>query len=67
MTITATDHEYVTVDGVGGTPIQYRPITGTTNERGASTATNWDPANSHELVINLTCTTNIHQASQSAR
>jgi hypothetical protein len=67
VTITATDHEYVTVDGVGGAPIQYRPITGTTNERGASTATNWDPFSSHELVINLTCTTDIHQASQSAR
>ena len=29
-TISAMDHEYVTVDGVGGTKLQYRPITGTT-------------------------------------
>lgn len=67
VTITAVDHEYVTVDGVGGTPIQYRPITGTTNQRGVSTATNWDAFSSHELVINLHCTTNIQKASQSAR
>jgi hypothetical protein len=66
-TISAVEHEYVTVDGVGGTPIQYRPITGTTNDRGVSTATNWDAFSSHELVINLHCTTNIHKASQSAR
>lgn len=57
----------MTVDGVGGTPIRYRPITGTTNERGVSTATNWDAFSNHELVINLRCTTNIHEASQSAR
>ncbi|HEU4998277.1 MAG TPA: hypothetical protein VFT68_04975 [Lapillicoccus sp.] len=60
------DHEYVTVDLIGG-PVQYRPITGTTNERRASTATNGDPFGSHELVVNLSCTTDIHQASQSAR
>jgi hypothetical protein len=66
-TITAMDHEYVTVDGVGGTKLQYRPITGTTNERGVSTATNWDAFSSHELVVNLHCTTDIFKASQSAR
>ena len=31
--------------------------TGTDAERGHSTATNWDPFSSHELVINLACTT----------
>ena len=67
VTITAADHEYVTVDGIGDTQLQYRPITGTTNERGVSTATNWDAFNSHELVINLHCTTDIQKASQSAR
>lgn len=56
----------MTVDLIGG-PVQYRPITGTTNERRASTATNGDPFGSHELVVNLSCTTDIHQASQSAR
>ena len=66
-TISAMDHEYVTVEGVGGTKLQYRPITGTTNERGVSTATNWDAFSSHELVINLHCTTDIFNASQSAR
>ena len=66
-TITAVDHEYGTVDGVGGAKLQYRPTTGTTNERGVSTATNWDAFSSHELVINLHCTTDIHTASQSAR
>jgi len=65
-TITAADHEYVTVDGLNGTKLQYRPITGTTNERGVSTATNWDAFSSHELVINLHCTTDIFKASQSA-
>jgi hypothetical protein len=65
-TITAADHEYVTVDGLDGTKLQYRPITGTTNERGVSTATNWDAFSSHELVINLHCTTDIFKASQSA-
>ena len=67
VTITAADHEYVTVEGVGDTKLQYRPITGTTNERGVSTATNWDAFNGHELVINLHCTTDIEKASQSAR
>lgn len=67
VTITATDHEYVTVDDLDGLTRQYRPITGTTSERGVSTATNWDAIKSHELVINLHCTTDIHQASQSAR
>jgi hypothetical protein len=29
---------------------------GTDASKGASTATNWDPFNSHELVVNLHCT-----------
>jgi hypothetical protein len=62
-TITAIEREYVT-DGRG---IQYRPVTGTTSSRGISTATNWDPFASHELVINLHCTTNLYEASQAPR
>jgi hypothetical protein len=62
VTVSATERDYITVDDV-----QYRPITGTTDSRGASSATNWDPFTSHELVINLTCTTNIHKASQAPR
>ena len=61
-TITATEREYITVDDV-----QYRPITGTTDSRGASSATNWDPFASHELVINVHCTTNVFKASQAPR
>jgi hypothetical protein len=62
VTISATEREYVTVGDV-----QYRPITGTTDSRGSSSATNWDPFTGHELVINLTCTTNIYKASQAPR
>ena len=62
-TITAIEREYVT-DWRG---IQYRPVTGTTSSRGISTATNWDPFASHELVINLHCTTNLYEASQAPR
>ena len=62
-TISATEREYVT-DWHG---IQYRPITGTTSERGVSTATNWDPFASHELVVNIHCTTNLYEASQAPR
>jgi hypothetical protein len=40
----------------------YHPITGTDAERGLSTATNWDPTTSRELVINLTCTTDLRDA-----
>ena len=29
---------------------------GTDASKGASTATNWDPFTSHELVVNLHCT-----------
>ncbi|HEU4998936.1 MAG TPA: hypothetical protein VFT68_08325 [Lapillicoccus sp.] len=37
-------------------------LTGTDAERGHSTATNWDPFSSHELVINLACTTDLGDA-----
>jgi hypothetical protein len=39
-------------------------VTGTDAERGHSTATNWDPFSSHELVINLACTTDLGDAAR---
>ncbi|HEU4998276.1 MAG TPA: hypothetical protein VFT68_04970 [Lapillicoccus sp.] len=38
------------------------PVTGTTTKGGPSTATNWDPFSSHELVIRLHCTTDLSKA-----
>jgi hypothetical protein len=38
------------------------PVTGTTTEGGPSTATNWDPFTSHELIIRLHCTTDLSKA-----
>ena len=38
------------------------PATGTTTQGGPSTATNWDPFSSRELVIRLHCTTDLDQA-----
>jgi hypothetical protein len=38
------------------------PVTGTTTEGGPSTATNWDPFSSHELIIRLHCTTDLTKA-----
>lgn len=63
VTISATDHTYEQ-DWWGNV---YRPITGTTADRGVSTATNWDPFSSHELVVNLHCTTDLTKASQAPR
>jgi hypothetical protein len=57
-TITGLETEYVT-DWRG---IQHRLVTGSTDSRGVSTATNWDLFTSHELVINLHCTMNISEA-----
>ena len=37
-------------------------VTGTDAERSYSEATNWDPFSSHELVINLACTTDLGDA-----
>ncbi|MEP6649674.1 MAG: hypothetical protein ABJA74_07135, partial [Lapillicoccus sp.] len=35
----------------------FRPISGTDADGGPSTATNWDPFSSHELIVRLHCTT----------
>jgi hypothetical protein len=40
----------------------YHPATGTDSGQGWSTATNWDPFASHELVIKLHCTTDLSNA-----
>ena len=40
----------------------HHPVTGTDPVRGFSTATNWDPFTSHDLVINLHCTTDLSKA-----
>jgi hypothetical protein len=62
-TISATEREYVK----DVNDVLYRPITGTTSSRGVSTATNWDPFTSHELVVKIHCTTNLYEASQAPR
>lgn len=36
-----------------------RPVKGTLSSVGTSSATNWDPFSSHELVINLRCTSDM--------
>ena len=59
VTITATDFEY----GHDGDKT-VNPITGTMSSRGISTATNWDPFGSRELVIKFHCTTDIAKASK---
>ena len=41
---------------------QHYPATGTDASKGFSTATNWDPFSSHELVIKLQCTTDLTKA-----
>ena len=38
------------------------PVTGTTPHGGHSTATNWDPSASKELIIRLHCTTDLDKA-----
>jgi hypothetical protein len=40
----------------------YHPVTGTDTVQGFSTATNWDPFASHDLVIKLHCTTDLGKA-----
>lgn len=42
----------------------YHVTTGTDAARDSSTATNWDPFTSHELVINLKCTTDLTKAAK---
>ena len=45
----------------------YHVTSGTDADRGPSSATNWDPFTSHELVINLTCTTDLTKAATNPR
>ena len=45
----------------------YHVTTGTDADRGPSSATNWDPFTSHELVINLRCTTDLTKAAKNPR
>ena len=40
----------------------HHPVTGTDTVRGFSTATNWDPFSSHDLVVKLHCTTDLTKA-----
>ncbi len=40
------------------------PLVGTRVDQGFSTATNWDPAASHTIVIRLHCTTNLDNAAR---
>jgi hypothetical protein len=40
------------------------PLVGTRADRGFSTATNWDPAASHTIVIRLHCTTDLSKAAK---
>lgn len=59
VTITGTDYDH----SYGGNR-NSNPITGTLSHIGNSTATNWDPFGSRELVVKLHCTTDVSQASQ---
>ena len=40
------------------------PLVGTRVDQGFSTATNWDPAASHTIVIRLHCTTDLNKAAK---
>jgi hypothetical protein len=59
VTITGRDYE----SAYGGDK-NNNPISGTLSTGSFSSATNWDPFGSRELVINLHCTTDITRASQ---
>ena len=61
VTITGTDYDH----GYGGNK-NSNPIKGTLSHVGVSTATNWDPFSSRELVVKLHCTTDLSKASQKA-
>jgi hypothetical protein len=58
----------VTIAGVKSVPVtdwwnkQHHPVTATDPDSGFSTATNWDPFSSHELIIRLYCTTDLSKA-----
>jgi hypothetical protein len=59
VTITGTDYDH----GYGGNK-KSNPMKGTLSHIGVSTATNWDPFGSRELVIKLHCTTDVTKAAQ---
>ena len=42
--------------------VQHHPVTATDPDKGFSTATNWDPITSKELIIRLHCTTDLTTA-----
>jgi len=58
----------VTIAAVKSVPVtdwwntQHHPVTATDPDSGFSTATNWDPISSHELIIRLHCTTDLSKA-----
>jgi hypothetical protein len=58
----------VTIAAVKNTPVtdwwnkQHYPVTSTDPDSGFSTATNWDPFSSKELIIRLHCTTSLTKA-----
>ena len=57
----------VTIGAAMATPetrgaYRYYPLTGTNADGAISSATNWDPAASHDIVINLHCTTDFSRA-----
>ena len=58
----------VTIAAVKNTPVQdwwnkqHYPVTTTDPDSGFSSATNWDPFSSHELIIRLHCTTDLTKA-----
>ena len=61
VTVTGEDYD----ERYGGNK-NSNPIKGTLSYIGISTATNWDPFGSRELVIKLHCTTDLSKASQKA-
>ena len=57
----------VTIGAAKATPevrqgVWIYPLTGTNADGVISTATNWDPASSHDLIVQLSCTTDITKA-----
>ena len=57
----------VTIGAAKATPemrqgVTLCPLTGTNADGAISSATNWDPAFPHDLVIQLSCTTDINKA-----
>ena len=57
----------VTIGAAKATPevrqgVWIYPLTGTTADGAISTATNWDPASSHDLIVQLSCTTDVTKA-----